>query len=294
MHIFGECHAHIFMDGVDYQAAKARYAGGPVEDDIRKKLAMYREAGITFYRDGGDRFGAGLFARKIAGEYGIDIRTPGFAIHKRDCYGGIVGKSFDTIRDYRELVLKAKREGGDFIKIMCSGLLDFDRGNVTGVPLEGPLIKEMVKIAHDEGMAVMSHVDGARVVLDTVLAGADSIEHGFFADEECLDAMKETGTVWVPTISTVSNLAGGGRYPDELVTGLADRHAAAIRMAWKKGVNVALGSDAGAWRVPHVKGIQDEYRHVKDALSGCASEEEMEKWLIRGEELIKERFIRSE
>ena len=41
----------------------------------------------------------------------------------------------------------------------------------------------MVYIAHEEGLAVMSHTNGAKAVADAVEAGADSIEHGNYVDE---------------------------------------------------------------------------------------------------------------
>ena len=65
------------------------------------------------------------------------------------------------MEEYHGLVLEAKNQGADFIKIMTTGLLDFyNHGKVTGTPLEEAEVKEMVHIAHEEGMAVMSHTNG--------------------------------------------------------------------------------------------------------------------------------------
>ena len=52
--MFGECHGHIFMNGVDYKKAVSMYAHGVDREDVKRKLAVYRDRGITFYRDGGD------------------------------------------------------------------------------------------------------------------------------------------------------------------------------------------------------------------------------------------------
>ncbi len=68
--------------------------------------------------------------KRLAPEYGIDYRTPVFAIHKRHHYGGIVGLPFDTWTEYEALVLRAKEEGADFIKIMVSGILDFAHAGI--------------------------------------------------------------------------------------------------------------------------------------------------------------------
>jgi len=278
------------MDGEDYRAARERHRRGPDRTDIRKKLEAYRKAGIAFYRDGGDPFGVSLYAAQISSEYGIDLRTPGFAIHWQEHYGSIVGRPFETPAQYRELVREVRRLGGSFIKIMCSGILDFRNGSMTEEAPGADVIRGMVETAHEEGFAVMAHASGRQAVMDTVLAGADSIEHGFFADSECLAAMKEKGTIWVPTIATVSNLIGSGRYPDEVTEMIAQGHAAAIREAWHRKVTVAPGSDAGAWRVPHVKGIQDELRSLREALAACAAQEQADAWLKSGEEAVRKKF----
>ena len=76
--VTAECHAHIFMEGVDYKKAAAAHENGPREDLIREHLAAYQKAGISYVRDGGDPYGAGVLARSLAPEYGITYRTPVF------------------------------------------------------------------------------------------------------------------------------------------------------------------------------------------------------------------------
>ena len=207
--MFGECHAHIFMDGVNYREAVQRHLHGVDDRVIRRHFKMYREKGITFVRDGGDDLGVSEKAREIAGEYGIDYRTPIFAIHRKGCYGGIVGKAYENMKEYAELVREVKAHKGDFIKIMTTGIMDFDTdGGITGEALPYAEVKEMVHIAHEEGFAVMCHTNGAGPVADLVRAGADSVEHGNYVSEETLLMMAESDIVWVPTITVVANMFG--------------------------------------------------------------------------------------
>ena len=117
----------------------------------------------------------------------------------------------------------------------------------------------MLHIAHEEGFAVMAHTNGAGAVLDAVLAGADSIEHGNYMDEEALQALAESGTVWVPTITVVKNMIGCGRYSDQVLEKIWETGKRNIRRGYKTGVQLALGSDAGAYLVPHGRGIVDEW-----------------------------------
>ena len=141
--MFGECHAHIFMNGTDYRKAVQTHKVQANEASVRSALEAYRKAGVTYVREGGDPYGASLLAGRLASEYGIEYRSPVFAIHKNGHYGKIVGRGFDTLKEYHQRVLEAASEGADFIKIMTTGLLDFnDDGKVTGTPIDEAEVRE--------------------------------------------------------------------------------------------------------------------------------------------------------
>ena len=289
--MFGEGHAHLFMNGYDYRKAVETHKGHIREDILRGYLEEYRKRGVTFIRDGGDDLGVSSFVKNIAAEYGIDYRTPVFAIHKNGHYGSIVGKGFDTVKEYENLVREAKRQGADFIKLMVSGLVDFSKyGVITSTPLSRDEMKELFQFAHEEGMAVMVHANGAETVRNAAECGADSIEHGRYVDEEAIEAMAEAHTIWVPTVVTVRNLIGCGRFPDEIVRKIYKTDCRNIRFGKEKGVILALGSDAGAYMVPHGKGLEDEYRTFQDIFG---ESEELNEYLGRGEKELRERFWRS-
>lgn len=288
--MFGECHAHIFMDGIDYRAAVRTHRDAPCEPVIRAHLKEYQMRGITYVRDGGDKYGASTLARKLAPEYGITYRTPVFGIHKNGQYGKIVGYGFSDMREYHDLVKRAISQGADFIKIMTTGLMDFDdHGAVTGEPLSWEEVREMVHIAHEEGMAVMSHTNGKVGATIAAEAGVDSLEHGNFLDEETVRILAQSGTVWVPTAVTVRNLVGDGRFPDETLRPICACTEKALRAAHRFGASVALGSDAGAYCVPHGQGLVDEY-HAFQEIFGAG--EALDDWLRAGERKIQEIFQR--
>lgn len=288
--MFGECHAHIIMNGVNYRQAIDMHKYGPDGQIIREHLKAYQDREITFVRDGGDALGVSMRAKELASEYGIDYRTPIFAIHKEGHYGSIVGKSFATMREFHDRVLEAKNAGADFIKIMTTGIMDFNaHGAVTGTPLDAAEVKEMVHIAHEEGLAVMSHTNGNYGVQAALSAGVDSLEHGNYMNEESLVMFAESDTVWVPTLVTVRNLLGDGRYEDDALKPIVESAEENIRKAFQLGVKVALGSDAGAYRVIHGKGIQDEVQAFVQILG---DREAVYRWLADGESEIRKRFIR--
>ena len=149
------------LDGVNWRESIARHKAAPQEALIRKTLAQYQALGYTYLRDGGDRWGAGALAAKLAPEYGIRYRTPCFPIYKTGHYGSFIGRGFSTPAEYRALVRAAKAAGAHFIKIMISGLMDFEHyGVLTDEPLAPGEIADMIAGAHDEGFSVMAHANG--------------------------------------------------------------------------------------------------------------------------------------
>lgn len=286
--MFGECHAHIFMDGINYKKAAELHKNEVQDAVIRRRFQDYADRRITFIRDGGDALGVSKRAKELAPEYGIDYRTPIFAIHREGYYGGIVGRGYTTMREYHELVMEAKKQGADFIKIMTTGILDFnDQGEITGIPLPKDEVQEMVHIAHEEGMAVMSHTNGVYGVQAAIEAGADSIEHGNYMDRETIERMAERRVVWIPTLVTVRNLLGCRRYKDDTLLPIIKQAEKSLTMAWEAGVQTALGSDAGAYQVMHGEGTRQEYSAFLQILGNRSG---IDQWLLNGEKQIRERF----
>ena len=118
-----------------------------------------------------------------------------------------------------------------------------------GLPKEQ--IRELIHIAHEEGMAVMAHANGARTIEAAAAAGVDSIEHGAYADAAALDTMRENGTVWVPTVSTVANLLNTDRYENDQIRKILEDFQEKVWIYASAGGLIAPGTDAGAWAVPH-------------------------------------------
>lgn len=279
-----DCHIHMVLDGVDWKAAIARHTNGPDLHDIRNILSRYQAQGITYLRDGGDRWGVGAAARAIAPEYGITYKTPLAPLCKAGRYGSFIGTTWQDLKEYALLVRKTRAAGGDFIKIMISGLMDFDRfGVITSSPLTPGEIQELIHIAHEEGFSVMAHCNGARTAEAAASAGVGSIEHGAYLDEASLAAMKENGTVWVPTLSTVGNLRGKGRFNETAVCAILESTLQNIAHFASVGGLIAPGTDAGAWSVPH--GSKTEYSLLRQALG-----EQTDHILRRGIDAIRERF----
>ena len=254
-----DCHMHILLDGKDWKQAICRHSVAPDEGYIREKLEIYCRLGYTYLRDGGDRWGVGAKARELATEYGIRYRTPLSPLCYAGHYGSFIGVVYENLQEYARLVQKAKADGADFIKIMISGLMDFHRfGVLTEDGLPPEMIKELIHIAHEEGMAVMAHANG-ETALAAAEAGVDSVEHGAYLTYDALCAMRANGTIWVPTLSTVGNLQGKGRFPDRETAQILESALDNVAMFHAMGGLLAAGTDAGAWVVPHGSTTEEGY-----------------------------------
>ena len=129
----------------------------------------------------------------------------------------------------------------------------------------------------------MAHCNGARTAEAAALSDVDSIEHGAYLDRDALQAMAEMGTVWVPTLSTIGNLRGKGRFSEDAVNRIFESAMENCAAFAAMGGLLAPGSDAGAWSVPH--GSSTEEAYLRDILG-----EKADTILQQGIETIKTRF----
>lgn len=172
--------------------ALARHKTAPDEAFIRATLKNYQALGFDFLRDGGDRWGAGEFAAKIAAEYGIGTgrrasRSTSAAITAASSAADM-RRSTSSVR----WCARSRSAGGHFIKIMISGLMDFNHyGILTDTPMPTDEVAAITDIAHEAGFAVMAHANGDAAVSAAIAAGIDSVEHGAYLTEETLHQLAE-------------------------------------------------------------------------------------------------------
>ena len=131
----------------------------------------------------------------------------------------------------------------------------------------------------------MAHANGAEAVSNALRAGVDSVEHGAYLNRETLCLLAESGAVWVPTLVTIANLRGLGRFPDEVLEPLLAFQQKNVAEAAAMGANIALGTDAGAYAVYHGTAVQQEYDLLREVLG-----ERTEEILRAGEAAIRARF----
>jgi len=81
-------------------------------------------------------------------------------------------------------------------------------------------------------------------------AGIDSIEHATLLDERTVRLIKERDVAIVPTLLVVHSLLEHADALDPVVVertrAVSERHREGVRMAYKAGIRIATGTDAGA------------------------------------------------
>lgn len=156
----------------------------------------------------------------------------------------------------RAMVRQRYKDGADFIKIAATGgVLSLAKSGQAPLFTEEEL-RAVVETAREYGMKVAAHAHGSEGMLRAVRAGVHTIEHGTFMTEEIMAAMKERGTVYVPTISAGRFVAEKSKL-DGYFPAVVRPKAASIgpqiletfSKALKAGVKMAFGTDQGV--APH-------------------------------------------
>jgi imidazolonepropionase-like amidohydrolase len=167
--------------------------------------------------------------------------------------------SAEGVADGREAVMHRVREvikyGADVVKFCASGGV-FSKGDNPLLEQYSPEeMRVLIEESHRLGRKVATHAHSAISIKDAVRAGVDSIEHGIFLDDEGIALMKEHNTFLVPTsypLFWFEEHAPQMHLPPWVMEKSAIIIPAAkknMAKAFRAGVRVALGTDAGVY--PH-------------------------------------------
>ncbi len=153
----------------------------------------------------------------------------------------------------RKTTREILRAGADQIKIMTSGgvLSPNDEPGATGMTPDE--IAAVVYEAHAAHKTVMSHAQASQGILNAVLAGVESIEHGIYLNDEIIEEMLKRGTFLVATlIAPVSVLRLAEESPGSMPSWgvrkskeVIGDHQASFKYAVERGVRIAMGTDTG-------------------------------------------------
>jgi imidazolonepropionase-like amidohydrolase len=159
-----------------------------------------------------------------------------------------LAETVDGPVECRKGVRRRLREGADLIKILTTGAGFSKENPPTRVGFTQPEADALVDEAHRLGMKVAAHAHGTVGIRCALLAGADSIEHGTYLDDECIDLMLKQGTYLVPTFAIlhrVMETAGEDvpEYAMRQIKGIHEIHERSFLKAYKAGVKIGCGTD---------------------------------------------------
>ena len=231
--------AHTHLDTLD-QAERALRSGvttvrgasvGSYKDVVIGKMA---DAGIIA---GPEYLGAGVYVTPYIGE---GVLADEELIH--------LGVPIETEDDLRTLVRVNIENGARVIKTRGTERA----GTATTDPREQVYTSEQLQVIVDEsskrGVQVLSHAHGDEGAYAAVQAGVRSIEHGTYLSDQTLQLMKEKGTYFVPTYTTMIDLIEpGGDYDNPVVRirglHMLPRIQDTIRRAYALGIPIVTGAD---------------------------------------------------
>lgn len=200
------------------------------------------------------------------------LESPGAAIHHRGRYGGFMGGALEDYASPAECVNARIAAGADRIKLIPTGIINFQQGAVTTEPqMTTEELKQLVAAAAAGGRQTFAHASGDAGIERVIESGVDSVEHGFFVRDDQLARMRDRRTAWVPTFAPVQlQVEEAARYGwDTSVVGhlrrILEAHAASLAKAHALGVLIIAGSDAGSVGVPHGTGFYRELELMEQA-----------------------------
>ena len=250
-----DCHVHLCLDG----------SPDPITALIKESIPMTTikmaqharstlEAGVTTIRDMGGRDYIDLAIRDSV-ESGL-VKGPrmicsGKIVCMTGGHGWQFGREANGKDGVREAVREQLKAGANLIKMIATGGVmtkGVDPG-ATQFTLEELIAG--VEEARKAGRRTATHAQGTEGIKNSLRAGVDSIEHGFFLDDEAIELMLERKAYLVPTLSAPYQIIKGGvkggvpRFAVEKSKSVMKSHFRSVRRAYKARIPIAMGTDAG-------------------------------------------------
>lgn len=268
---FIDSHVHVMMSPVNFANSLNTPFSYKFYDSIRNMKATVA-AGVTTVRDAGGadagvkmavenglvlgpRMKISITPLSITGGHldfwqrsGVDV-TPAL-------FGGYPGNPLgvcDGPDEVRKKVREVLRAGADFIKVCSTGGVMSPTDHPEFTQFTQTELEVMVEeAAFHRGIKVMAHAQGNEGIKNAVRAGVHSIEHGIFLDDEAIELMLKQGTYLVPTLlaplAVLEMAEQEGTMPEHAIRKskeVIEIHRESIRQAFRAGVKIAMGTDAG-------------------------------------------------
>ena len=249
------CHVHLTNDGspdLFGQVARDSVTTAALRGYLNLQLTL--ESGITSVRDCGAASNISIDLAKAVEDGlipGPRIRAAGRVITMTGGHGHFIGREADGPDGVRQATRAEIKAGAHFIKAMATGGVLTPGVVPTQTALQQDELEQVAREAHNAGRRAACHAIGNEGIKNAIRAGIDSIEHGFYLDDEALELAVDRGTVLVPTLIAVNQIVNNGKtgaMPDwvvEKAESESGHHRDSFTAAVKSGMKIAAGTDAG-------------------------------------------------
>ncbi|MFP9062188.1 amidohydrolase family protein [Natrialbaceae archaeon A-chndr2] len=280
-----DAHLHLkgwpSMDQADFLTYDVSAGAARATGHLRDLLA----AGFTSVRDVDSRTGLGL--KKVIEEgtiQGPRVYTSDRAIYQTGGHGDVHYLPYEWVKEWnpydpslcdgadecRKEARKRIRDGVDLIKIGTTGGVLSEKDHPHHSQMTDEEIAAITHEAHRVEIPVAAHAQGAEGVKNALRNGVDTIEHGIYLDDECLELFNETNGILVPTLSIVNRICEHGEehgIPDfglKKAREAHEEHIKSVRRAYEADVTIALGTDfVGTDLIPHGENAEEMVLYVE-------------------------------
>ena len=249
--------------------------------EYAKKTLM---AGFTTVRDLGGR-GINISLRNAINQgkvIGPRVFTAGKSIAStgghgdptnglNDYYKGDPGPKqgvVNSVDDAKKAVRQRYKDGSDVIKITATGGVMSIAKNGQNPQFTLEEIQSICNTATDYGMTVAAHAHGDEGIQRAIKGGVTTIEHGTLMSDTSMKLMKDYGVYYVPTITAGKEVGEKAKiegYYNKLVVpkalAIGPKIQSTFEKAYKSGVKIAFGSDAGVF--PHGENAR-EFKYMNE------------------------------
>ncbi len=253
-----DCHEHFTGDGG--MDSMNRLLGDTQEVFTLKAVGNCRRAllsGVTSARDVGARFGINILIADQAAAgaiLGLRILAAGEWLQFPGTWPPGLTRHIETPEELLIAIREQIARGAGLIKVGATGI----RPNGEQFGSLGPdALDVAVGATHEVGLKIAAHCIGFEGSRQAVEAGVDSIDHGYYLDEETIRLMAEKDIYLVATMSTwdIRERLGKqfGMSREQMADNLdrKENSKASFRRAMQSGVKIAAGTDAGGSPVRH-------------------------------------------
>ena len=266
---FIDAHTHVTTQPSDYYEDIFRKT--PIDVAIKAHVFAKRtlDAGFTTIRDVGSGEFIDVALRNAINRGDVPgprIQAATLTVGSTGGHGDLTGFSpylkfstfsgvADGVAEIRKLVRFEVKNGADVIKMIASAGVLSEEESVGAPQYSQEEMNAVVEEAAMWGRKVAAHAHGTEAIKRAIRAGVASVEHASLIDDEGLRLAEERGTYLVMDIYNDDYIMAEYKrlgYPENILAkerliGRAQREN--FRKAWKAGVKMAFGTDAGVY--PH-------------------------------------------